>query len=153
MNAQSLSYFDAYEGFTPKPHETVEKEFNRLANIRGWIAGTKKYHQEHRRCLYSEFDTHVGMIVVDDNLNSWQSLCLEVGVSTIPGSITQCKKALKKVHVNLVDLIDSRRRGLEVKSFPSYQALRTYTIEQNKFFPKARAKRDGVLKILLKEIF
>ena len=92
MNAQSLSYFDAYEGFTPKPHETVEKEFNRLANIRGWIAGTKKYHQEHRRCLYSEFDTHVGMIVVDDNLNSWQSLCLEVGVSTIPGSITQCKK-------------------------------------------------------------
>ncbi len=60
---------------------------------------------------------------------------------------------MKTFHVNIVDLIDCRRAGTAVHRFSSYRALRTYTQETNKVFPKAAAKRDGFLKVLLREIF
>ena len=62
-------------------------------------------------------------------------------------------QALSHVAVNLVDLIDSRRTGKRVKLFPSKSALRNYSIQQRKIFPKDKAKADGFLSALLIEIF
>jgi hypothetical protein len=37
--------------------------------------------------------------------------------------------------------------------FPSLNALRKYTKEEGLFFPREEAKKEGFVKILLKEIF
>lgn len=62
-------------------------------------------------------------------------------------------KALKKSHVNIVDLIDCRRTGTPVQTFPTFAALRNYTVNTGKVFPKKAAKQDGFIKALLREIF
>jgi hypothetical protein len=58
---------------------------------------------------------------------------------------------VKEIHVNLVDLIDSSVR--EVELFSTLDELRDYTIETGKFFPKESVYAGGVLKFLLREIF
>jgi hypothetical protein len=60
---------------------------------------------------------------------------------------------LKQVHVNLVDLINCRRQHTEVKVFKTQKALVTYTRATGKIFPKTKAKADGLLQILLREIY
>jgi len=54
------------------------------------------------------------------------------------------------VHVNLIDLVDTSGRDVEI--FPSLEDLSEYTIETGKFFPKESAYAGGVLKFLLREI-
>lgn len=57
------------------------------------------------------------------------------------------------MHVNIFDLIDSRRTGATVQRFPNQAALKKYTRETQKIFPKQAAKADGFLKELLRKIF
>lgn len=52
--------------------------------------------------------------------------------------------------MNLVDLVDTSGRGIEL--FSSLDELREYTIETGKYFPKESAYAGGVLKFLLREI-
>ena len=76
----------------------------------------------------------------------------------VPGSITQCKKVFwacidsqyahsflfrsskQKSHVNLVDLIDSRRRHTKVRVFRTKAELISYMRATRNFFPKETAK-------------
>ena len=67
-------------------------------------------------------------------------------------SIITSHQSLAKVHVNIIDLVDARRTGKPVKRFQSVAALRNYTWENDKIFPKAAAKADGFLKALLRHI-
>lgn len=53
--------------------------------------------------------------------------------------------------MNLVDLVDTSERDVELFSF--LDELRVYTIEHGKFFPKESAYAGGALKFLLCEIF
>jgi hypothetical protein len=61
-------------------------------------------------------------------------------------------KAIRKVHVNIVDLIDTHRTGEKVKTFRNAGALGQYTKSTGKVFPKRAAKTDVLLKALLREI-
>ena len=63
---------------------------------------------------------------------------------------TYSLKEIKNVHVNLIDLVDTSGRDVEI--FPSLEDLSEYTIETGKFFPKESAYAGGVLKFLLREI-
>ncbi len=56
---------------------------------------------------------------------------------------------LGTVYVNVVDLIDSRREGTQVRRFPSMAALQRYTTEESRGFPRVAAKRDGFLYALM----
>ena len=56
---------------------------------------------------------------------------------------------VKRTHVNIVDLVDN---VAHVEVFKSLQDLRTYTIEESKYFPKENVYAGGVLKFLLREI-
>ncbi|KAI9870699.1 MAG: hypothetical protein M1830_003907 [Pleopsidium flavum] len=143
--------FASFANFEPDPTALLTEEFSRLAVARHWQPGSKKYRTNQRRCFIEEFQTHWGTDT--SSLEIWQALSAEVGITPAPSSITQCKKALSKAHVNIVDLIDCRRAGTAVHRFPSERALRAYTQEMNKFFPKEAAKRDGFLKVLLRGIF
>ena len=62
-------------------------------------------------------------------------------------------QALHNVHVNIIDLLDSRRQRTEVKVFATRQKLVSYTRANKKVFPKPEAKQNVLLKILLREIF
>jgi hypothetical protein len=147
------TYWNKFPNFTHNSHAPLLAEFSRLANLRGWAPGSKKYHKEHGRCLLSEFTFHYGDN--EERLAGWQALCYEVKMRTVPDTITQCRKALKRVHVNIVDLIDARRTSRSAKKFPSRNALRQYTFsfEIPKFFPKKAAKRNGFLTALLIDMY
>ena len=67
--------------------------------------------------------------------------------------LTMILQALStKVHVNLIDLMDSRRQGTEVRVFNSYQQLVKYTRSSKKYFPRDEAKEEGLVRILLRRI-
>ncbi|KAJ7223590.1 hypothetical protein GGX14DRAFT_427913 [Mycena pura] len=139
-------------GFTHDPAAPLQDEFARLAQLRGWTAGGKAFRREWAHCGRLEFEYHFGG---QPTLTGWQAMCAFVGVARadVPNSVTQCKEALRKTFVNIVDLMDARRTGQPVKQHKSAKALKKYTIDSGKIFPKEAAKRNGYLKVLLIEIF
>jgi hypothetical protein len=61
-------------------------------------------------------------------------------------------QALRPIYVNLFNLIDHRRNSaVEIVRFASYRAFIRYTANGRKF-PKACAKKDGIIKVLLKKM-
>ncbi|KAF1988577.1 hypothetical protein K402DRAFT_391804 [Aulographum hederae CBS 113979] len=88
-------------------------------------------------------------------LDDWQRLCRACGVDDgeVPGSITQCKNALKKKNVNLCDLSEALKNGTVAKSFPSLNQLRKYSKDQHKMVRKSEVKGDRLLKGMLRELF
>lgn len=66
--------------------------------------------------------------------------------------LTSRVQALHNVHVNIIDLLDSRRQRTQVQVFATKQKLVTYTWATEKIFPKKKAKENVLLKILLREI-
>ncbi|KAJ5126092.1 hypothetical protein N7448_005402 [Penicillium atrosanguineum] len=147
---ESPDYFLRFPHFQRKPALPSNDEFNRLARQMKWKRGSKKYKHERSDFLASEFNIHYGSDAT--KLENWQRLCIELDIGQAIGSITKCRKALAKVHVNLVDLVDTRRTGESVEHFPNVSALRKYTKETKKVFPKSAAKADGFLKALLRVI-
>ncbi|KAI9676361.1 MAG: hypothetical protein M1817_000518 [Caeruleum heppii] len=144
-------YFDRFPTFDADPEGPLLDQFAALAIARNWKPGTKKYHKNRQACL--EQESALAFTEDATKLQTWQALCEEVGIKSVPDSIKKCKKALRTVHVNIVDLIDSRRAGTSVRRFKSRAALIEYTRETNKIYPRALAKADGFLKALLREIF
>ncbi|PSN59007.1 hypothetical protein BS50DRAFT_509359 [Corynespora cassiicola Philippines] len=144
------TFFGKFPGFEPDPSAPVSNEFFRLARHMRWRPGSKRFSKMRAECFRSEFAVYFGNDA--SRLQNWQSLCLELGIRENIGSITQCRKKLSRVHVNIVDLIDGRRTGDEPPMFPSMKALRRYTRSMGKFFPKEEAKAEGFLKALLRKV-
>ncbi|CAD6454029.1 7237c18b-d525-4c96-a596-3bad317ebf0e [Sclerotinia trifoliorum] len=89
----------------------------------------------------------------ETQLANWQRLCVDVGMEEIPTSITQCRKALGKVWVNIFDFLDAKAEGKPVKRYSSEHKLATYTLKSGKIFPKSHAKQGGPARVLLAHIF
>ncbi|KAJ9623558.1 hypothetical protein H2203_005820 [Taxawa tesnikishii (nom. ined.)] len=146
-----MSYFDNFPKFKHNPTAPIAQEFGRLASEQGWKKKNrdKLFHEERALCYAMEFALHFND---DSKLANWQALCSEVGIEP-ERSITKCKKALSKVYVNLVDLIDLRRSGEPgtVRKFNTFKQLKNYTCK-GKVFPKKAAKEDGYINVLLKHI-
>jgi hypothetical protein len=58
-------------------------------------------------------------------------------------------QVLNRTWINLVDLIECRVNGTQVSQHKSQNDLRLYIHETGKIFPKAAAKSNGFLKVLL----
>ncbi|EON67896.1 hypothetical protein W97_07393 [Coniosporium apollinis CBS 100218] len=123
-----LGYFESFPDFVPDPTDSLASEFKRLAIHKKWAINSAEYPTK---------------------LENFQRLCVEVGIDPPPPSITQCKKALKGVLVNLVNLVDSRRTGEPIKQFDTFKEFRRYTFN-GRVFPKNEAKEDTFLKVLLR---
>ncbi|MCJ1369634.1 hypothetical protein MMC20_000846 [Loxospora ochrophaea] len=151
---QPGSRFERYTGFVPDRHAPIKEEFARLAKHQGWNPRSNSYRIMYRQCLAAEFDICVSSIMTDDELESWQALCEFLGIEPPPPSITRCRKGLRSVHINLIDLVDRYRSDADgrVTRFPSRQALKDYTRTTGKYFPLDEAKESGIVKILLREI-
>lgn len=59
---------------------------------------------------------------------------------------------MKRIHVNIVDFVDSERTGEPVHIFGSVGKLAKYTWENGKVFPKKGAKRSNLLRFLLRRL-
>ncbi|KAF2162651.1 hypothetical protein M409DRAFT_58067 [Zasmidium cellare ATCC 36951] len=135
-----------YSGFQHDPNAPILEEFQRLAALRGWKAGSKRYKTTLRTCLQAESRE---LFRSDGRLDALQQLCRDVGVHPTPETITSCRKALQNVNVNIIDLIDSRRCGSAVETFRTRVALRNYSKMQGKIYPKQWAKSDDAIRNLL----
>ena len=88
----------------------------------------------------------------EEILNGYQTLCRQVGIPPA-ASTGECKKALKKNLVNIVDFIDAKRTGKEVKIWTDFHAFRVYTLEPNRRIELAEAKAGyGFLASLLQNL-
>ncbi|ERF75978.1 hypothetical protein EPUS_01344 [Endocarpon pusillum Z07020] len=163
----ATSGYDGFASFDIDPTASIVTEFNRLAIQKSWKKDSKQYKNQRARLVNQEFNAYFGSNLND--LAAWQALCKAVGITTIPSSVTQCKKVqnshpspiwlslipfqlLKKVYVNIYDLIDAARLGEVARTFPNNQQLAAYT-KPNKVFPKREAKLNKLLKFMLRHIF
>ncbi|PBP27716.1 hypothetical protein BUE80_DR001235 [Diplocarpon rosae] len=125
-----------------------------------------------RRNIVNQFNRYFGE---ESKLANWVRLCRDVGIQEDLESITQCRlvinahspslsqssrkvpdvqQALKKVWVNIYDLIDAvNNKKTPPRLFKSQAALSRYTIKNNKIFPKKKAKEGGPVRALLAHIF
>ena len=83
-------YFSRFPSFTPSLRLPIEKEFLRLAKAQGWKLGGHDYAEQRSDCLLAEFDFRMGGL--EENLEKWQSLCGDLRLEPIPGSINKCKQ-------------------------------------------------------------
>ncbi|THH09544.1 hypothetical protein EW146_g8659 [Bondarzewia mesenterica] len=133
---------------------SIVSEFRRLALQEGWTRRSKTYKAERRHffgeAAVEEFHKYFGENV--SSLQAWQDLCRQLGVvidGMPPGSITECKRLLKGVYVNIVDLVDSQISGNTVKTFSSAKDLSKYIRRTGKVFPRERAKANPLLRQFL----
>ncbi|KAL7273177.1 hypothetical protein RUND412_003989 [Rhizina undulata] len=143
------AFFARYPEFNYDKTASVIEEFNRLSESRKWSQTGRTRNnafQAFRTAMIEEFNQMYGTDAND--LAAWQKLCVFCGKEA-PSSITQCRKVVKKIHVNLVDLI---QHDSVPTIFPSLRALRNYTQQTGKYFPRRHAKQGGLLKHLLREV-
>ncbi|KAL8851043.1 MAG: hypothetical protein Q9221_004033 [Calogaya cf. arnoldii] len=151
--SRSTFFFDKYPHFQQDPLAPINDEFERLAQIQGWRKKQTEWRIQRGECLQAEFEFHLGSIEVDGKLAAWRNLCLELGIGLNKlTSITECKKELRGVHVNLLDLIDARRAHEKPRLFRTASALANYTRNYKRYFPLDEAKEDSLKRILLRNI-
>jgi hypothetical protein len=170
-----MNGFDGYSGVNVDPTTSLIAKFNSLALQNNWKKTSSKYQKQRANFVRNEFEVLFGSDL--DGPGGWQALCEAVGIEDVPSSITQCKKVrppskkglfsrftnsnltsllftqlLKKVDVNIYDLIDAARSGAAARTFTDARQLAKYTKETGKVFPKAYAKQNKLLKFMLRRI-
>jgi hypothetical protein len=86
------TYWARSVNFNPDPTASILDEFNRLSIHEGWSLKGKARNKRFAEACEADFDHHFQVVAGADKLQTWQLLCIEVGVSPAPPSITQCKK-------------------------------------------------------------
>ncbi|SMY19617.1 unnamed protein product [Zymoseptoria tritici ST99CH_1A5] len=118
------------------------------------MAGKKSAKQKRDAVhtnIINVFTTHYG--TEDNILENWQKLCKDVGV-TVGSSLTQCKKALKTAHINIVDFVAAKQAGAVIPRHASANKLREYTKNTGgKVFPLKKAKASPFLKAFLIQMY
>ncbi|KAJ5953088.1 uncharacterized protein N7479_011501 [Penicillium vulpinum] len=137
-------------GADHNPDLPVSFAFGLVGLQRGWKPGSKTWKKNWNSCMNSEYDRLIGCRV--SSLVTWQELCTKVGINDSFTSITQCKKALARVHVNIVDLLDCWNSDSTPIRFKTKGALAAYTKANNMFFSRHIAKQDKVLHVLLRKL-
>ncbi|KAI0033361.1 hypothetical protein K488DRAFT_47848 [Vararia minispora EC-137] len=146
------AFFATYPSFAYDPSASATAEFARTcAQFRWGEKRRKKAHRAFSTAMVAQFAATFGTDV--GSLRSWQALCEAIDIEEVPDTLTKCKKAVKRSHVNIVDLLDAAMHGERTRGFPSERALSKYTLgTPNKIFPLDRAKAGGLLRYLLRQI-
>ncbi|KAF2274630.1 uncharacterized protein EI97DRAFT_468529 [Westerdykella ornata] len=140
------SWWNQFSGFTPNPYAGVAKEFDRLAEFMGWTG--KEFRKRKTEAYEAEFNFH--FVHGKSKLETWRELCAEVGVES-GGSITQCKKNLKGVLINIVNLLNHRRNpAVTLIKFATFRQFRDSTMRSGNMINREMAKEDGFLRVFLR---
>ncbi|KAH8103009.1 hypothetical protein BXZ70DRAFT_766307 [Cristinia sonorae] len=150
------AFYSRYPSFHYDPYLPLVEQFRMLCNHFGWEKRDRKRHEAHeqlKEAMVLQFQHMYGKHV--DDIKAWRSLCQILRISPIPRGLDACRRAVKAVHVNIVDLTEV---GMDVESvnslkiFETERELRTYTCNTEKFFPLSHAKAGSLLKYLLRHI-
>ena len=156
-----------------QPDMPVKSEFSRICGELGWGQESQEREDAYenlREALVLEFNHNYGVNV--DEFDSWKNICKDIGIKPIPSSLEECREVsdtrrwptyceidfscdLQKVvhtHVNILDLVESKKTHKKVRVFTSVQDLSNYTKHTERFFPINHAKAGGVLRYLLRHI-
>ena len=174
-------FFAQYPDFPYQRDKPSSQEFYRLCDFLGWDREDperKEAHENFKTALVLQFNSVYGTDVHD--MEPWRRLCLELEICPLPNCASDAQKVrsdyivrigllyqsivtiltnecfgeqtIKRLFVNLVDLVDTRRTGDAVTKFDTLEELQDYTIRTGRYFPKESAYAGGVLKFLLREI-
>ncbi|CAL1699402.1 unnamed protein product [Somion occarium] len=144
-------FFRQYPAFDHQPEKAIMEEFRRMVEqLHLRDDDLEVVHPRLKSAMVLDFNDFFGTDAHD--LPSWWGLCGLLEIDPIPNTVDECHKKVKQIHVNIVDLLEARRRGQEIRKFPSLAALRKYTKEEGKFFPREDAKAGGVLVGLLQHM-
>ena len=94
----------------------------------------------------------------ESDLTAWHELCRAVGIRDPPLTISACTEALRRTHVNIIDLIEWGRNGQPADSpvtvYKTIPMLRDYTLSTGRTFPQAEVirKEDGATNIVLRHL-
>ncbi|KAF8527563.1 hypothetical protein BU17DRAFT_39287 [Hysterangium stoloniferum] len=146
------AFFANYVRFDYDSSNSFPEEFERLAEARRWGRNGKPRAKAYRllqTAATEQFNLIYGTNVND--INVWQSFCVLLQINLVPDTISACRKKVKGVFVNIVDLVDATISRKPINRFPSERALSEYTLN-GRIFPLDRAKAGGVLRYLLRQI-
>jgi hypothetical protein len=142
-------YFAEFPLFRYRPNTDWRqlRSFNALAKQQGW---TQEERDIEFRRLQGAWTGVVESEFGGSSLEHYQSLCEDLDIDPIPGSISECKSELKAVFVNIVDLMQYRRNGKEggAKRFHNLKGLKKYSQQYGKYYPKETAKAEMLQKLL-----
>jgi hypothetical protein len=148
-------YFSTYSArfnFTPDDDWRQIDQFNSLAMEMGWDQPARAHEFSNLRRAWADFEQEE---FGGRNLENYQFLCEILKIDPIPESIKQCKSELRRVHVNIVDLMQSRwdnkmgRGPSYIPKFSNAHELREYTEQEGKKCPSEIAKTH-VVRVLLR---
>ncbi len=160
----SQSHFAKFEHFTPNDAASFDDEFARLASSQQWVPGSQEYTRQRTVAIREELELHFfsqpqQLDSISEELNGeemalqgYQALCHEVGIDP-SDSVDECKRSLKNTLVNIVDLIDTRRTGKQVKVWDNFEAFRNYTLlDKNRISIEEAKRPPGYLASLLQRL-
>ncbi|KAF8988973.1 hypothetical protein BDQ17DRAFT_1393360 [Cyathus striatus] len=132
--------------FFTKYESEGKYKYNKNTPINEEFGNCQAYHQVRLEYRNAAYGTDL------NDLNAWKHLCQIIGINPVPEKLKECRKAVKKTNVNLMDLLETKRTGDLVTVFESQKALSVYTKRTGKYFPKEQAHAGGILKYLLRKI-
>lgn len=86
----SLEFFSRFPEFKQSTENPISVEFYRLAGLRGWEIGSKKWKRNWNICMAQQFDLLIGKRERD--IETWRKMCEKLEISGQFTSIRQCKK-------------------------------------------------------------
>ncbi|KAF2439127.1 hypothetical protein P171DRAFT_370781 [Karstenula rhodostoma CBS 690.94] len=153
------TFFRSFPTFTYDPSQPPATSYASLQAYMNWRRGeaaSADAWDRYQGALEDEIRLWYGE---EDDLAAWHALCHAIGVEPPPRTCGQCEQAVRRTHVNIVDLIEwgRRRKSNEsrVRTFRNVAALRAYTKRTGKIFRNTVGEDDSnvVLRHLLRKIF
>ncbi|KAK0445106.1 hypothetical protein EV421DRAFT_1708659, partial [Armillaria borealis] len=146
------AFFARYPEYPYDQSRETMSQFWEMSSQFGW---GKRVNREAlgglRDAIAQQFNDIYGADVND--LQAWQRLCGLVGDGNIPDNIGACRAVIRRVHVNICDLVDYPATTIPPPVFFTESALAEYSREFGKIFPRKNAYSGGLLKFLLRHIF
>ncbi|KAF4842731.1 hypothetical protein CGCSCA4_v008451 [Colletotrichum siamense] len=98
--------------------------------------------------LISDWDEYFG----DGDLDDWQRLCGDLGLPTDLPSKTQCRKAIRTVHVNIRQFLDAVPKPETVIFFKNVYKLAHWSRKSKNMVPKDLITRGTPMRALMREL-
>ncbi|KAK0203984.1 hypothetical protein DFS33DRAFT_850103 [Desarmillaria ectypa] len=145
------AFFARYPEYPYDLSRETMSQFREMSSQFGWGKCERlEALDDLRDAIAQQFNDIYGADVKD--LQAWQRLCGLVGDGNIPDSIEACRAVIRRVHVNIWDLVDYPATTVPPPVFFTEDALAEYSRGSYKIFPKKNAYAGGLLKFLLRHI-
>ncbi|KAK0480932.1 hypothetical protein IW261DRAFT_1334956, partial [Armillaria novae-zelandiae] len=146
------AFFARYPDYPYDQSRETMSQFWEMSSQFGWGESVRRESLgELRDAIAQQFNDIYGADVND--LQAWQRLCGLVGDGNIPDNIAACRAVIRRVHVNICDLVDYPATTIPPPVFFTESALAKYSRDSGKIFPSKNAYSGGLLRFLLRHIY